>query len=235
LPRRPAAGRRPAPDLRRAEIRLEAVHFAHPGRTPLLRGASLALRPGERVALVGPSGSGKTTLVAVLLGLLHPDRGRVVAGGQPLAETCLERWREQIAWVPQRPALFHGTVADNVREGCSQATVAEVREALDAAGLDLPLDAPVGERGGQLSAGQRQRVAIARALVRGAPLLVLDEPTANLDVRSRDELARLLRSGHEGTVLLVTHSPALAAAAERVVRLEAGRLVDASAAAEAAR
>ena len=233
-PVRDRGGRLPAPDLHRATVRLESVEFAHPDRGPVLRGASLELRPGERVALVGPSGAGKTTLAGLLLGLLEPDSGRVTAAGQPLAATDLEDWRRQIAWVPQRPGLFHGTVADNVREGCPDATDEDVREALAAAGLDLPPDTPAGERGGLLSAGQRQRVAIARALVRRSPLLVLDEPTANLDVRSRDELGRLLRAGRESTVLLITHSPALTAAADRVVRLEDGRLVEERRALEAA-
>ena len=99
------------------------------------------------MALVGPSGAGKTTLAALVLGLLRPDAGRVTAAGLPLSEIDLEDWWRQVAWVPQRPALFHGTLADNVREGCPDATDAEVRGALRAAGLDLPPDAPAGEGG----------------------------------------------------------------------------------------
>ncbi len=223
----------PAPDPADAVVRLEDVSFAHPGRgEAVLDGVALALRPGETVALVGPSGAGKTTLAALLLRLADPERGRVSCGGVDLAAVDPAAWRRRVAWVPQRPTLFAGTVAENVRLAAPGASDAAVEAALRAAeAWDVVAELPdglatrVGDGGRRLSAGQAQRVALARAFARDAPLVVLDEPTANLDPGTAEvvetAIARLARGR---TALWIAHRPALAARADRVVTLEHGRL-----------
>ncbi|MEE1828206.1 thiol reductant ABC exporter subunit CydD [Streptomyces sp. BE20] len=233
---RPAAGVTPAPALAGATVRLNGLTVAFPGRTaPALDDASLTLRPGETVALTGPSGAGKSTLLGVLLGLTAPDAGTVritAADGRTydLAELAPEGWRRQIAWVPQHPHLFAGTVAENVALYRPDAPDAELREALRAAhALDfverLPqgLSTVLGEDGAGLSAGQRQRLALARVLLAGdRPLVLLDEPTANLDGASEAavvDAVRELSADPARTVLLVAHRPALLAAADRRAHL----------------
>ncbi len=141
-----------------------------------------------------------------------------------------DAWRSQLAWVPQRPHLFAMTIADNVRLGRPEATEEQLSRAIRDAGLEdlvrrLPdgLATQLGERGAGLSAGQRQRVALARAFVRDAPLLLLDEPTANLDGKTEEEVLEAVRRLMLGrTVVMVAHRPALLAVADRVVRLEPG-------------
>jgi ATP-binding cassette subfamily C protein CydCD len=215
----PAAGTRPVPPLADAEIVLDRVTVSFPGRsTPALDDACLTLRPGTTTALTGPSGAGKSTLLAVLLGLTAPDRGTVRVGGEDLADLDPAEWRRQVAWVPQHPHLFAGTVADNVRLARPDATDDQVRAALAAAhALDFAADPalPLGDGGAGLSAGQRQRLALARALLTDRPLVLLDEPTAHLDGASEAavvEAVRALRGRR--TVLLVAHRPALLAAAD---------------------
>lgn len=211
-------------DLRRDPVALQALHFAYPGRAPLLDAVSLTLAPGAHVGLIGPSGAGKSTLVALLLGFEKPSAGRVMAGGTDLADADLRAYRDQIAWVPQRPTLFGGSIAANIRLGRTQATDWEVAEAARLVGLDLPLDREVGEAGRELSAGQRQRVGLARAVLRNAPLVILDEPAAHLDPEARDQIAVFVRGLRGQTVLLITHDARLGAACDRTVALETGVL-----------
>jgi thiol reductant ABC exporter CydD subunit len=225
---RPSGGTPPSP--RDVPVRLENVSFAYPGRpAPVLAGVDLELAPGETVALTGPSGAGKSTVAALLLLLAEPTAGRVAAGGVDLADCDPAAWRRQVAWVPQRPTLLRGTVADNIRLGNAAASDAAVREAAALAGADgFVLDLPegyatvVGDGGRPLSAGQARRVALARAFLRDAPLVVLDEPTADLDPAGAavvgEAVARLLAGR---TVLLVTHRAELEARADRVVWLGA--------------
>ncbi|MFF1398239.1 thiol reductant ABC exporter subunit CydD [Streptomyces sp. NPDC058287] len=217
----PRPGADPAPAG--AEITLAAVSVAYEGRSvPALRDVSLTLAPGETVALTGPSGAGKSTLLAVLLGFVRPSAGAVLVDGRDLASLAPESWRRQIAWVPQHPHLFAGTVADNVRLARPEATDAEVRAALAAAhALDFAEpDLVLGEGGAGLSAGQRQRLALARAVLADRPLVLLDEPTANLDGESEAAVVEAVRSLAAGrTVLLVAHRPALLAIADRRVHL----------------
>ncbi|MYR93185.1 MULTISPECIES: thiol reductant ABC exporter subunit CydD [unclassified Streptomyces] len=222
-----AAGTEDVPDSTRLE--LERVTVRHEGRTePSLDAVSLTVEPGETVALVGPSGVGKSTLLNVVLGFAVPAEGYVRVGGRDLGELDLERWRSRIAWVPQRPHLFAGTIAENVRLARPDADDEAVAAALrDAGAYDFVAELPDGERtllgedGAGLSAGQRQRLALARAFLADRPLLLLDEPTASLDGETEAGIVDAVRRLAAGrTVLLVVHRPALLAVADRVVTLE---------------
>jgi thiol reductant ABC exporter CydD subunit len=221
-------GRLVAPTPREAPVRFEGVSFAYPSRPGLvLAGFDLELSPGETVALVGPSGAGKSTVASLLLRLLEPSAGRVTVGGIDLAECRAELWRRQTAWVPQRPTIFRGTVADNIRLGNERAVESALRDAAMLAGADrfirsLPegYRTLVGDGGRALSAGERRRIALARAFLRDAPLVILDEPTADLDPISADVVAEAVeRLCAARTVLLIAHRPELVARADRVVAL----------------
>ncbi|PCG83480.1 ABC transporter [Streptomyces sp. WZ.A104] len=223
----PAPGTGDVPATLRLE--LAEVTVRHEGRAaPSLDAASLTVEPGETVALVGPSGVGKSTLLNVVLGFARPDEGRVRVGGRDLADLDPERWRSRIAWVPQRPHLFAGTIAENVRLARPGADDEAVLTALrDAGAYDFVAALPdgmrteLGEDGAGLSAGQRQRLALARAFLADRPLLLLDEPTASLDGESEAGIVDAVRRLAAGrTVLLVVHRPALLAVADRVVTLE---------------
>jgi ABC-type multidrug transport system fused ATPase/permease subunit len=214
-------------------VRLEGVSFAYPARQGAVVAAiDLELEPGETVALTGPSGAGKSTIASLFLLLAEPTAGRVTAGGVDLAGCDSAAWRAQVAWVPQRPTLFRGTVADNIRLGDAAAPDAAIRDAASQAGADgfvseLPdgYETVVGDGGRPLSAGQVRRVAIARAFLRDAPLVILDEPTADLDPTSAEAVGAAVERLLAGrTVLLVTHRPELEARADRVVRLGAGEV-----------
>ncbi|MER6616846.1 thiol reductant ABC exporter subunit CydD [Streptomyces xantholiticus] len=223
-PRR--SGGSPVPGTLRLEV--DAVTVRHKRRSEAsLDAASLVVEPGETVALVGESGVGKSTLLDVLLGFVDPAEGRVRIGGTDLADLDMERWREQLAWVPQRPYLFAGTIAENVRLARPDADDAAVLAALREAGayefvsaLPLGPQTPIGEDGAGLSAGQRQRLALARAFLADRPLLLLDEPTAALDGATEEGIVEAVGRLAQGrTVLLVVHRPALLAVADRVVTL----------------
>ncbi|WAL96577.1 thiol reductant ABC exporter subunit CydD [Streptomyces sp. Je 1-369] len=224
----PAAGTGAAPS---GVLSVRGVTVRYPGRAAdAVSGASFEVAPGETVALVGPSGAGKSTLLNVVLGFVRPSEGRVCVGGVDLAEVSPEWWRERIAWVPQRPHLFAGTVAENVRLARPDADDAQLREALKDAGalefvdaLPAGVQTLLGEDGAGLSAGQRQRLALARAFLADRPVVLLDEPTAALDGGTEAGVVEAVRRLAVGrTVLLVVHRPALLAVADRVVRLEAG-------------
>ncbi|MFF2434998.1 thiol reductant ABC exporter subunit CydD [Streptomyces sp. NPDC058107] len=216
------------PSLR---LELEGVTVRHEGRAePSLDEASLVVDEGETVALVGPSGVGKSTLLNVVLGFTAPGEGRIRVGGVDLATLAPERWRERIAWVPQRPQLFAGTIAENVRLARPDADDSAVTAALrDAGAYDFVAELPdgaqtlLGEDGAGLSAGQRQRLALARAFLADRPLLLLDEPTSSLDGETEAGIVEAVRRLAAGrTVLLVVHRPALLSVADRVVVLEPG-------------
>lgn len=229
----PKISERRTPNPANETIRLHGVGHEYPGRAgSALEHVDLELAPGEITALVGPSGAGKSTIAKLVMRLADPTCGRITCGGVDLRELDPERWRAQIAWVPQRAQLFAGTVAENIRLGAPHADDAQLEQAARAAGasefireLPLGMDTTVGEGARRLSAGQRQRIALARAFLRDAPLLVLDEPTANLDETSASSIADALAELARGrTTLLIVHHPALAARADRVLSLDAGRL-----------
>ncbi|WAL76424.1 thiol reductant ABC exporter subunit CydD [Kitasatospora sp. YST-16] len=214
----PAGGTRPAPTG--TDLRVEDLTVRHPGRAgDTLSGFSMTVPAGRTTVLTGPSGAGKTTLVSVLLGFTRPDGGRVLLGGQDLADTDPASWHAQVAWVPQHPQLFAGTVAENVRLARPDASEDRLAAALAAAHVDFTTpDTLLAENGHGLSAGQRQRLALARALLADRPVLILDEPTAHLDPVTEAALLDTLRT-LDRTVLLITHRPALTALADHHVHL----------------
>jgi ATP-binding cassette subfamily C protein CydCD len=220
----------PVPDPRHAPLVLDGVRFSHSRRGEVLRGVDLALRPGETVALTGPSGGGKSTLLSLLMRLADPSAGSIFCGGTDLREADPAAWRRRIAWIPQRPTVFGGTIEENVRLAAPNASPARLSQAIRRAGLaDLVSSLPegaqtvVGEGGRRLSAGQAQRLGLARAFLRDAPLLLLDEPTANLDEETELAVADAVEELTAGrTALIVAHRPELARRADRVVVLHDG-------------
>ncbi|MFD7885064.1 thiol reductant ABC exporter subunit CydD [Streptomyces bauhiniae] len=222
----PATGTAPVPA---GSMAFDSVTVRYPGRSAdAVTDVSFSVDPGETVALIGPSGAGKSTLLSVLLGFVRPTGGQVRVGGADLADLDLAEWRSRIAWVPQRPHLYAGTIAENVRLARPDADDTAVRQALADAGalefvdaLPAGADTVLGEDGAGLSAGQRQRLALARAFLADRPVLLLDEPTAALDgATEADVVAAVRRLAVGRTVLLVVHRPALLEVADRVVRLE---------------
>jgi thiol reductant ABC exporter CydD subunit len=230
-----SSGPAAAPDLGAVPLRLEKVSLSYPGRdTPAVDHVTLELAPGETTALVGASGAGKSTVASLLLRLAEPTSGRLVAGTVDAARCSAEGWRRQVAWVPQRPSLLRGTVADNIRLADLGACDERVLEAAALAGADsfvsgLPdgYATLIGDGGRPLSAGQVQRIALARAFLRDAALVVLDEPTANLDPESVECFEAAFDELRKGrTVLLIAHRPELAERADRIVRIENGRVAE---------
>ena len=214
-------------------IAIESVSFAYPGRPQAaLDSVDLVLEPGECVALVGRSGGGKSTLASLLCLFASPQSGRILIGEDDLADCDPAAWRRQVAWLPQSATLFRGTVADNIRLADRSATDERVRAAAVEAGADafvsrLPggYATLVGEGGRQLSTGEAQRIALARAFLRDAPLVVLDEPTANLDPASSSAVAAAVERLRPGrTMLLIAHDTKLASHADRIVTIDAGRV-----------
>ena len=207
------------PDPRAQAITFADVSFSHPGRRePVLRGVTLTLAPGLMTALTGPSGAGKTSLAALALGLATPTAGTVSCGGVDLSELAPAVWQQRCAWVPQRATLFSASLGENIALYRPSAGPGEIAAAADRAGLreliaDLPdgLATRIGDGGRQLSAGQRQRVALARAFLADAAFVVLDEPTANLDVDTAAAIAEaILVLARDRTVLMITHDDRLA-------------------------
>ena len=219
----------------RGEIRFEHVSFHYPQRpdNPALDDFSLTVAPGETVALVGPSGAGKSTVLSLLLRFHDPDSGNLRLDGVDLRELDPAQLRQSIALVPQQPALFAASAADNIRYGRLEASDEEVRAAARSAEADdflmqLPegYASDLGERGARLSGGQQQRVAIARALLKDAPVLLLDEATSALDAQSERAVQQALERLMAGrTTLVIAHRLATVLKADRIVVMDHGRIV----------
>lgn len=212
-------------------LRLDNVQFSF-GANPVLKGASLSVPVGEITVLTGPSGGGKTTVTDLCLGFYRPDAGRVLIDEVPLDQIDIKQWRSLIGYVPQELILFHDTVFANVALGNDRLGEAEVREALEAAGAwdfvsALPdgLMSSVGEKGSMLSGGQRQRIALARALATKPKLLILDEVTSALDPEIEIDICRLVQSlAEDRAIIAITHRPAFLDVADRLYRLQDGRV-----------
>ena len=222
-------------DVRPPGIRFDEVSFSYDrAAAPALDGLTLDVPAGRTLALLGRTGSGKTTATHLLLRWLEPAGGRILVDGAPLASRTPEEWRQNIAWVPQQPRLFHATLRANLLLASPLATDADLEQAIEQAALAgtvsaLPrgLDTPLGEGGERLSGGEAQRVALARAFLRDAPLVVLDEPTAHLDLETEAVLLGAVRRLCRGrTVLLVAHRLTTVETADAVAILSAGRVVE---------
>jgi ATP-binding cassette, subfamily B, bacterial len=216
-------------------VTFEGVTFSYPGaRRAAHLGLSFEVAAGERVGIVGPSGAGKSTIARLLLRFYDPERGRVTIGGRDLRDLTLDQLRGLIAVVSQDTYLFHGTVAQNLRMGKPDASMAELQAAARAANAEefiarLPqgYETVVGERGIRLSGGQRQRIAIARALLRDAPILVLDEALSAVDAETEAVIQEALDRLMEGrTTLVFAHRLSSVIGADRILVLDDGRVVE---------
>jgi len=216
------------------DVDFENVRFRYPTGPDVINDLTLRIPDGTRVAVVGETGSGKTTFAKLVARLLDPSDGWVLIGGVPLNRVRFASLRRRVAFVPQEGFLFDTTVGDNVRYGLPSATDAEVREAFVDLGLDdwleqLPagLDTPVGERGGQLSVGERQLVALVRAWIADPDLLVLDEATSAVDPALEVRLRRAIERLTAGrTSITVAHRLSTAEAADDILVFDRGRLVE---------
>jgi ATP-binding cassette subfamily C protein CydD len=217
------------------EIEFQNVSYTYPGREEsAIREISLKIEPGGFHALAGRNGAGKSTLAALLLRIITPDAGQILVNGRPLDEIPLGDWQKTIAWVPQRPYLFHASLADNIRLGRPEAGMAEVERAAELARLERFIEqlprgyaTIIGEKGARLSGGQAQRLAIARAFLMERPVLIMDEPTAALDLQLELDLNDVLRELTRGrTTLLIAHRTSSLQSAGRIIFLENGWMAE---------
>ncbi|HZG47988.1 MAG TPA: ABC transporter ATP-binding protein [Thermoleophilaceae bacterium] len=218
----------------RGEIEFDDVSFSYGGDTPALSEISLHVPPGQTVALVGSTGAGKSTLAKLVARFYDPDRGRVLVDGHDLRDVTEQSLRSQLGIVPQESYLFSGTIADNIGFGAPDVTRDQIVAAARAVGAHefierLPdgYETEVGERGGHLSAGQRQLVAFARAAAADPRILILDEATSNVDVRTESQIERGLRRLLAGrTALVIAHRLSTIRGAGRIVVLDHGRIAE---------
>jgi ATP-binding cassette subfamily B (MDR/TAP) protein 10 len=218
-------------------ISFRNVHFSYPSRpdSPILRGVDLSIERGRSIAIAGGSGSGKSTLVNLLVRYYDPISGSITYGADDIRDLTPESWRERVSIVPQDPALFSQTVAENIAYGKPDATMSEIREAARLANCDfineLPqgYDTPVGAKAAQLSGGQRQRLAIARALVRKPAILILDEATSALDAASEtlvNDAVKRITATNDLTTILIAHRLSTLKTADEIVFMEDGQVVE---------
>ncbi|WP_150287990.1 thiol reductant ABC exporter subunit CydD, partial [Rhabdaerophilum calidifontis] len=210
------------------------LHLTYPGDRPALRGVSIAIAAGETVALTGASGSGKSSLIALLMGFAIPQAGEIRIDDVPLESFSLEAWRRSIAYVPQRPTLFSGSVAANIALGDPEPDPARIREAARRARIEerilaLPsgYETLIGAGGHALSGGEAQRIGLARAFYREAFLVLLDEPTGHLDPETENAIHTAISALKPGrTMILIAHRESTRQLADRVITLAAGRVAE---------
>ncbi len=224
-----------APDPRQVPLKVSSLCCSFPGSSQnVLEDCSFVVTPGETVAIVGPTGAGKSTLVAAVLGLLAPCSGTIRIGGRALGDIEPAAWRERLAYLPDRPALISGSLADNLRIAKPDAgddelvrTLAAVSATRMLASMPSGLQTLVGEGGRPVSAGERQRIGLARIMLHEASLYLLDEPTAHLDPDSEQEVVEALRGRLAGrSAIVVTHRSAPLALARQVFTLRGGAIVE---------
>jgi ATP-binding cassette subfamily B protein/subfamily B ATP-binding cassette protein MsbA len=233
----PPRGVAATPERAKGAIHFENVSFGYGERGATLRNIDMAIEPGQTIAIVGPTGAGKSTLIALALRLFDPDEGRITLDGIDLRQWGLDSLRRQFGLVLQDPFLLPLSAAENIAFGSASADAAKVSAAAEAAGADtfirkLPegYAGRLGERGAALSGGERQRIAIARALYRDAPVLVLDEPTAALDVETeRHLLATIHPRERVRTTIIIAHRLSTIRAADVIFVLDKGRIVESGA------
>ncbi len=208
-------------------LRLEQVHFGYDPARPILRGMDAVLPAGTLTLIIGPSGVGKSTFGRLCAGIDRPDRGRVLLGDADIAQHDAQDVRRRIAYVPQEPYFFTGTVRENLLVGCHDAGDEDIRRVLAISGavetverMPKGLCSEIGERGGALSGGQRQRLAVARSLLGRPDVVILDEPTSALDDAARHHMARELTALRGSmTVVIITHAPDLFPSADQILQL----------------
>jgi ATP-binding cassette subfamily B protein len=225
-----------AVELGRAQGRITAqgVAFTYPGRKATLSDISFHARPGERVAIVGHTGAGKSTLMSLLIRFYDPQAGRIELDGVDLRDLKLNSLRDQISVVLQEPLLFSGTIEENIRYGKLEASAEQIRDAARAAnahdfieGLPAGYDTVLGERGAQISGGERQRICVARAFLKDAPILILDEPTSSIDSKTERVILDALDDLMEGrTSFTIAHRLSTVRHVDQILVMSEGRIVE---------
>jgi len=216
----------------KGQIKFQHVGFAYESGAEILHDIDLIVNPGETVAIAGRTGAGKSSLASLLARFYEVNKGEVLVDGYNVASVTQQSLRRQIGIVPQDPFLFSGTIEDNIRYGRLEASHEEVIEAAEAAGahgfitrLERGYDTQVGERGGNLSAGQRQLVCLARAILANPPILILDEATSNVDTNTERIMQESLRRLAQGrTCLIIAHRLSTITNADRIIALEQGKI-----------
>lgn len=222
------------PDLNHSIIRFDHIVFNYPDGRTALKDFNLEIEPGETLALVGASGSGKTTAINLLLGFIQPQSGKILINNTPLSDIASKAWWKQLVWLPQKPQLFTGSIADNIKLGQTQANKRAVIEAARLAHAaefidSLPdgYDTIIGESGHGLSGGQLQRIALARAFLKNAPLVILDEATANLDMQSEALVQAGIQQLTRGrTVIMIAHRLRTVQEADRIAVVDNCRITE---------
>lgn len=218
----------------KGSIKFENIRFSYEPGVEILHNISLEVKPGETIAIIGRTGAGKSSLMNLVSRLFEINEGRILLDGHDIKEVTLESLRKQVGIVPQEAYLFSGTIEDNIRYGRLDATREEVINAAMAAGvheaisrMDKGYDTQVGERGGNLSAGQRQLTCLARAIIADPPVLIMDEATSSVDTNTERIMQQALRRLAKGrTCMVIAHRLSTITSADRILALESGRIVE---------